>query len=99
MAYTGIDNENGKTLVKGLKQVSQFAVNPDYAWQNYKQQAGFSAEIKEVANTNAENIIKGSKIYKVRMDDRGSVNDPLFDFELIDEKGNAIPGSGTQMKK
>ena len=59
VAYSGQDNEIGKTLVKGLKQISNEKVNPDYEFQNINQQAGFSAEVKSVAKTNAENIING----------------------------------------
>ena len=47
VAYSGEDNEIGKALVKGLKQVAEETVNPDYKFQNIHQQAGFSAEIKE----------------------------------------------------
>ena len=98
VAYSGIDNENGIRLKKSLKTISESKVNPDYKAQNLKQQAGFSAEVKEAANANAENIIKGSKNRKVRTDDLGKVNDPLFDFVEIDGKGDIIPGSGIQMK-
>lgn len=98
VAYSGIDNENGIQLKKSLKKIAESAVNPDYKTQNLKQQAGFSAEVKEVANTNAENIIKGSNNRKVRTDDLGRVNDPLFDFVELDGNGNIIPGSGIQMK-
>lgn len=61
IAYSGIDNEKGKTLVKGLKQISEMKINPDYRYQNIHQQAGFIAEIMEVARSNAENIIKKIK--------------------------------------
>lgn len=98
VAYSGIDNENGVQLKKSLKKIAESAVNPEYKTQNLKQQAGFSAEVKEVANTNAENIIKGSENRKVRTDDLGRVNDPLFDFVELDGNGNIIPGSGIQMK-
>ena len=98
VAYTGIDHENARQLERSLKEIAKSSINPNYAKQNYKQQAGFSAEVKEVANTNAENIINRSDIRKVRTDDLGSVNDPLFDFKELDANGNVIPGSGIQMK-
>ena len=40
--------------VKGLKQISDEKVNPDYEYQDIHQQAGFSAEVKDVARENAE---------------------------------------------
>lgn len=98
IAYSGIDNEKGKTLVKGLKQISEMKINPDYRYQNIHQQAGFSAEVKEVARSNAENIIKRNKITKTRTDDIGKVNDPLYDLVDIDEHGRVVEGSGEQMK-
>ncbi len=98
VAYSGKDNEIGKTLTKGLKSISKEKINPDYQYQNIHQQAGFSAEVKEVANTNADNIIKGIKNRKIRTDDMGRVNDPLYDHVEIDINGNVIDGSGTQMK-
>lgn len=97
-AYSGVDNENAVKMTKGLKKISEYNVNPNDVKRNLKQQAGFSAEIKETANTNAENIIKGSKIRKVRTDDLGSVNDPIFDFKEVDKNGKIIADSGTQMK-
>ena len=98
VAYSGQDNETGKTLAKGLKQISQEKVNPDYKFQNTHQQAGYAAEIKDVARTNAENIINGDPARKTRTDDIGRVNDPLYDTVMIDENGNIIDGSGAQMK-
>ena len=98
VAYSGIDNEAGKTLAKGLKQISGEKVNPEYKFQNIHEQAGFSAEVKDVARTNAENIINGDSARKVRTDDLGRVNDPIYDTVLVDENGNVIEGSGAQMK-
>lgn len=98
VAYSGVDNEAGKTLVKGLKQISEQKINPDYEFQNIHQQAGFSAEVKDVARSNAENIINGNKTRKIRTDDLGSVNDPLYDTVMLDSEGNVIEGSGAQMK-
>lgn len=103
VAYSGEDNEIGKELVKGLKQVAQTKVNPDYEYANLRQQAGFSAEIKSVANTNAENIIKGSSERKIRTDDLakemgGGVNHPLYDTVITDANGNPLWTTGTQMK-
>ena len=98
VSYSGNDFEFGKTLAKGLKQVSEEKVNPNYEYQNIHQQAGFSAEIKDVARTNAERIIKGDSTRKIRTDDLGRVNDPLYDTFEIDKNGNIIDGTGSQMK-
>lgn len=98
VAYSGKDNELGKDLVKGLKKISEEKVNPDYEFQNIHQQAGYSAEVKAVARSNAKNIINGDSTRKVRTDDLGSVNDPLYDTVSVDANGKIIVGSGTQMK-
>ncbi len=98
VAYSGQDNEIGKNFVKGLKQISEEKINPDYEYRNIHQQAGFSAEVKDVARANAEKIINGDSTRKIRTDDLGSVNDPLYDIVTIDAEGNVIDGSGAQMK-
>lgn len=98
VAYSGTDNEAGKNLVRGLKQIAEEKVNPDYEYQNIHQQAGFSAEVKDVARFNAEKIIKGDSGRKIRTDDIGNVNDPLFDSVEIDVNGDIVDGSGAQMK-
>lgn len=98
VAYSGVDNEAGSNLVKGLKQIAEEKINPDYEFQNIHQQAGFSAEVKDVTRENSERIINGDKTRKIRTDDLGRVNDPLYDTVTIDSDGNIIDGSGAQMK-
>ena len=98
VAYSGEDNELNQTLVKGLKQISESKINADYEYQNIHQQAGFSAEVKDVAKSNAQRIINHDSTRKVRTDDLGRVNDPLYDTVTMDSRGNIISGSGTQMK-
>ena len=90
VSYSGVDNETGKTLVKGLQQISEEKINPDYEFQNIHQQAGFSAEIKDVARSNADSIVKGETTRKIRTDDLGRVNDPLYDTVSINENGSII---------
>lgn len=97
-SYTGVDNDLGIQYKRGLQDIANSKVNPNYREANIKQQAGFSAEVKETARTNAENAIKGKPQRKMRTDDMGSVNDPLYDHVEVDAQGNPIPGSGTQMK-
>lgn len=98
VAYSGEDNELGKTFAKGLKQISEEKVNPEYEYQNIHQQAGFAAEVKSVAKSNAENIISGNPERKIRTDDLGRVNDTLADTVILDKDGNIISGTETQMK-
>lgn len=98
VAYSGIDNETGQRLTRSLKDVAESKVNPQYAEQNLKQQAGFSAEIKETARANEENILNKTGTRKIRTDDMGRVNDPLYDHMELDAQGQIIPGSGGQMK-
>lgn len=98
VAYEGFDHETGAALKRGLKDISKSKVNPQYKEQNLKQQAGFSAEVKETARENANRILKKDATRKVRTDDIGRVNDPLYDHVEVDANGNIIPGSGSQMK-
>ena len=98
VAYSGVDNETGKVLTRSLKSVAKSKVNPNYARQNLKQQAGFSAEIRETARENSERIIQGKDTRISRTDDLGRVNDPLYDHMEIDSNGTIISGSGSQMK-
>ncbi len=46
-----------KTLGRTLEWISEYKVNPKYQYQNINQQAGFSAELKEQAHANAQNIL------------------------------------------
>ena len=97
-AYSGRDNERNQVLKRGLKDISNSKVNPKYEQQNYKQQAGFAAEVKETARENAERAKHGIKNRVTRTDDIGRVNDPLYDHVELDANGNEIAGSGSQMK-
>ena len=96
MAYSGSDA--GVRLAKGLKSISESHINPSWAENNLKQQAGYSAEVKYVSNQNAKAILNGDGTTYIRTDDLGNVNDPLFDHVRLDSSGNVIKGSGEQMK-
>lgn len=98
VAYSGRDNETGINLVKGLKDIAEGKINPDYEFQNISQQSGFAAEVKEVARSNTEAIINGDSTRKIRTDDLGRVNDQLYDTLTIDKNGNIIDGTGEQIK-
>lgn len=98
-AYTGWDwtnSEIGKSgFAKGLKQVSESQVNPEYIYANLKQQAGFTAEIEYVAKTNADNIIKGNSKRVARSNDIGRGNDQIFDVGQVDKSNTFIEKKGT----
>jgi len=94
--YRGEVSETGDIVRKGLRQVADSKVNPDYRYQNIKQQSGFSAEIHYVDQENAERIINGDNSRIFRSNDIGRGNDPVFDVLSIDEQGN--PSWGAQMK-
>ncbi len=97
VAYSGIDNENGIELKRGLKDIANSNVNPEYKDANLKQQAGFSAENKYAARQNAEHIINGDDTRVVNTDIKGSGEyNQLFDHVIVDKNGNII--SNEQMK-
>lgn len=91
---------NGILNKRGLASIAESKVNPDYQYQNLKQQAGFAAEVEEVARQRAEEAIAGKKPKTVRTDDiPGHVNDQRFDItHEVDANGNPVPGASAQMK-
>ncbi|GAA7411068.1 hypothetical protein ID0983_03310 [Helicobacter pylori] len=58
-----------KTLGRTLEGISKCKVNPKYQYQNINQQAGYSAEIKEQAHVNANNILMKNGERVVQYDD------------------------------
>ena len=60
--YTGVDNEVGKTLSKGLKSISQEKTGLEH-------RAGWSAEVASTSRDNAEAIIAKSDVRTIRSDD------------------------------
>ncbi|MEI7267191.1 hypothetical protein [Pectobacterium versatile] len=97
--YRGIDNETGQRFAKGLADVAKHKVNPDYAAQNIKQQAGFSAEIAATSRDNAEAIINHHSVRTVRSDDLpeyGKNHNVVDRVQLLD--GTIVDGSQSQMK-
>ncbi|WQS73709.1 hypothetical protein KVD59_02940 [Helicobacter pylori] len=61
-----------KTLGRTLEGISEYKVNPKYQYRNINQQAGFSAELKEQAHANAQNILAGKRERIVQYDDLSS---------------------------
>lgn len=67
--YSGVENADGtKTL--GLKEISEWKVNPDYAEQNIKQQSGYAAEVISTAKENLIAEAEGTGTKTWRADDR-----------------------------
>ncbi len=56
--YASANREHLSVLDK-LEEISKREINPNYINQNINQQAGYSAEIKEQAHVNANNILAG----------------------------------------
>lgn len=100
VGYSGIDNETGKRLQKSLKSIQKQGTNDEYAFSIRQQKAGWAAEVKDTASSNAENIIAGKSNRKIRHDDLPNTpaNHLLFDHVEVDSDGNVIAGSGSQMK-
>lgn len=97
--YTGVDNETGQKFAKGLADIAKHKVNPDFATQNIKQQAGYSAEVATTSRDNAEAIISKSKVRTSRSDDLpqyGKNHNVVDRVQMLD--GNIIEGSQSQMK-
>ena len=97
--YTGIDNETGQQFAKGLKDISNHKVHPDYETQNIKQQAGYSAEVAATSRDNAEAIINRSRKRTLRSDDHpdfGKNHTVVDRVQVLD--GKIIGGSQSQMK-
>ncbi len=67
MLYANANREHLSVLDK-LEEISKRKINPNYINQNINQQAGFSAELKEQAHTNAQNILMENKERLVQYD-------------------------------
>jgi hypothetical protein len=89
-----------------LEKIAASKINPDpvHAGNNYHQQAGYSAEVKSVARTNADAIVMGKQRRVARTDDLGMVNHPVYDQVDIDANGSPLRASdgsfmhGAQLK-
>ncbi|WP_152059064.1 hypothetical protein [Aliarcobacter butzleri] len=73
-----------------LSKIAKYKINPNYKNNNYHQQAGFSAEIKTEARTNASNAVNKSNERISRTDNIGSVNHTKYDHIKLDSRGNPI---------
>lgn len=99
--YRGADNETGQKFAKGLADIAKHKVNadPEFAKQNIKQQAGYSAEVAATSRDNAKAIINNSKVRTSRSDDLsqyGKNHNVVDRVKILD--GQIIEGSEAQMK-
>lgn len=97
-AYTGIDNEAGKVLSKGLKGISQEKTG-------VKHRAGWAGEVAGTSRDNAEAIINKSSERTIRSDDLkhyGIDTDPKYreavDRVRVDENGKIIYEAQTKLE-
>ena len=90
-AYTGkrYDAAGNELVHKGrsLEKISKYKVNPDYAEQNIKAQAGFSAELLEEANQNKKAILEGKPTRRRTTDGIGKTNDTQYNLVTVDANG------------
>lgn len=77
-----------------LEEISERKINPNYINQNINQQAGYSAEIKEQAHVNANNILAGKRERVNQYDDLSSEKKPqvkkLFPNHATPSKNHEI---------
>ncbi len=65
-------NREHLSVLDKLEEISKRKINPNYINQNINQQAGYSAEIKEQARVNANNILAGKRERVRQYDDLSS---------------------------
>lgn len=75
-AYSGVDNQSGTKVKRGLKDISKSKLNPEYIEANIAQQSGFSGELLYTAKENAKNIInkQNIRVSNTDTDDSGGYN-------------------------
>lgn len=69
-------NREHLSVLDKLEEISKRKINPNYINQNINQQAGYSAEIKEQAHVNANNILAGKGERVRQYDDLSSEKKP-----------------------
>ncbi len=69
-------NREHLSVLDKLEEISKRKINPNYINQNINQQAGYSAEIKEQAHGNANNILAGKRERVCQYDDLSSEKKP-----------------------
>ncbi|WP_120803469.1 hypothetical protein [Helicobacter pylori] len=89
-------NREHLSVLDRLEEISKRKINPNYIKQNIHQQAGYSAEIKEQAHVNAQNILmeNGERLVQydnLSVDQKAQIRERFPDYatpnknhELID---------------
>ena len=86
---------------RSLKDISHYSLGKgDTAQQQkiLKSQAGFSAELLKEARDNKKAVLDHKSVRTRTTDGLGKTNHPLHDHVQVDEHGNVIAGTGSQMK-
>lgn len=89
--YSGVDENGVKT--RGLKQIYEMRVNPDFEYQNLKQHSGFSAEVISTAKENLKAQLEKTGITTYRADDLPDLfpkNDQFVDKVRMNQQGDII---------
>jgi|GEM_PF-1969693 len=103
-AYKGIRvDSHGNDLHhvgRNLRDISKYKTGkiPSQIDKILKSQAGFSGELIKEARDNKAAILSGQSTRTRTTDGIGQTNNPIFDHVKVDEFGNIIEGSGSQMK-
>lgn len=90
--YHGIVLDNGKTT-RGLLEIHNWKINPDYYVQNLKQHAGYAAEVISTTKENLKAKLDASGLTTYRADDRPDLfppNDQYVDKIRVDNNDNII---------
>ncbi|RVZ71418.1 hypothetical protein EC585_05060 [Helicobacter pylori] len=87
-------NREHLSVLDRLEEISKRKINPNYINQNINQQAGYSAEIKEQAHVNANNILAGKRERVCQYDDLPNEKKPqvkkLFPNHATPSKNHEI---------
>lgn len=90
--YDGVSLGDGKKTV-GLRRIAEFNVSDEFKNQNYRQQAGFAAEVVGTAKENLQSKLKGTGITTYRADDRPDLftrNDQYVDKVRVNSAGEIV---------
>ena len=78
---------------RGLKEISQMQINPEFRYQNICQQSGFAAEVISTAKENITAEMKNTGLKTYRADDLPDLfarNDQFVDKVRIDSQGKVV---------
>ena len=90
--YDGVDLGNGRRTL-GLREIHNWKVHPNYTNQNWRQHAGFGAEVAGSIKENLQARLNGTGITTYRADDRPdlfSKNDQYVDKIRVNNAGEIV---------